>query len=115
MPISETLRQSLQKAGQSHLAEVADALEVWPLTVSSIDHRVARSRKMHELVQTYVKSTPTFVAGQHEARELLPGGSFFAEACVRAVGLSANGRAAAQRGQGRVLYRRGWAGFSPRV
>jgi UDP-N-acetylglucosamine/UDP-N-acetylgalactosamine diphosphorylase len=60
MPISETLRQSLQKAGQSHLTEVADALEGL-----AFDRFIAQLEsldlgKMHELVQTYVKSTPTF-------------------------------------------------------
>jgi len=60
MPISDALRLALQKAGQSHLAEVADSLEgltcdrfVGQLESLDLD-------KMQGLVKTYVKSTPTF-------------------------------------------------------
>jgi len=60
MPISEPLRLALQKAGQSHLIETADTLtglsqDRFTQQLESLD-----LGKMRELVQTYVKSTPTF-------------------------------------------------------
>ncbi len=60
MPISNELRIALQNAGQSHLSEVADTL-----SGPAYDGFVAQLRsldlgKMKDLVETYVRSTPTF-------------------------------------------------------
>lgn len=60
MPISQPLRQALQKAGQSHLIEVADALSGVTLDRFLAQLESLDLGRMHQLVQTYVKSTPRY-------------------------------------------------------